>query len=175
VACALLSLGQTLRRFLYVAAVALWLGGFTFYAAFVIPAGTKVLGGHLRQGFITQRVTGRLNLIAPIALGILLWNAVAMWPAQRRFGRWCLAASWAVMAIIQVGLLVMHPMLDRLLEPRDRSIADGPQFDLLHRTYLISSTVQWSAGILFVWCMEAMRHGTNVSRRATDQSGKVSD
>jgi hypothetical protein len=146
---------RTLRQFLYVAAVALWLGGFTFYAAFVIPAGHQVLGGHLRQGFITQRVTGELNAIATVALAILLWNAAALWPTQSRAIRISLATSWVAMALIQIGLFVMHHMLDRLLDPGARAITDVPRFDVLHRLYLISSTAQWASGVLFVWCAAA--------------------
>lgn len=146
---------STVRRFLYVAAVALWLGGFTFYGAVVIPIGMRVLGSHLRQGFITQQVTARLNWIALAALPLLFWNMAAVWPARRRVTRACLASTWAIMALIQVGLIALHPMLDRLLDPRARSILDEGRFDLLHRIYLAASTVQWAAGVVHVWCVAA--------------------
>src|SRR5260370_29138158 len=44
----------TVRRFLFFAAVAFWLGGFSFYGGVVIEVGSRVLGSHLKQGFITQ-------------------------------------------------------------------------------------------------------------------------
>jgi hypothetical protein len=61
----------TRRRFLAFAAVAFWLGGFTFYAGVVIPVGIRVLGGHVRQGFITQQVTQWINVAALCAIPIL--------------------------------------------------------------------------------------------------------
>jgi hypothetical protein len=67
----------TLRRFLFVAAVAFWIGGFTFYGSIVIPTGIQVLHGHVKQGFITQQVTNWLNLSGVIGLPILLWNTLA--------------------------------------------------------------------------------------------------
>ena len=36
-------------RFLVLAAFAFWVGGFTFYAAVVVPTGTEVLGGAAEQ------------------------------------------------------------------------------------------------------------------------------
>ena len=43
-----------LRRFLVLIALFFWQGGFTFYAAVVVPVGQQVLHSHLRQGFVTQ-------------------------------------------------------------------------------------------------------------------------
>ena len=48
-----------LRRFLVVQALLLWQGGFLFYAAFVVPAGTEVLGSAAAQGAITVRATAK--------------------------------------------------------------------------------------------------------------------
>jgi hypothetical protein len=150
---------STVREFLYVAAVAVWLGGFTFYGAVVIPVGMKVLGGHVRQGFITQRVTGQLNWIGVVALAILLWQAAVIWPMRGRLARWGLALSMVMMIVIQAGLFVMHPMLDQLLDTDARVILDEPRFRGLHRYYLMASTVQWGAGLLFVWCAATAGHG----------------
>ena len=52
-----------LRRFLVLAALMFWQGGFTFYAAVVIKVGQDVLGSHRRQGFVTRRVAQYLNLL----------------------------------------------------------------------------------------------------------------
>jgi len=145
----------TVRRFLFVQAVAFWIGGFTFYGSVVIPIGIKVLGGHVRQGFITQQVTGWLNLAGLVALPILLWNALAVWSTRGRWVRWTLAATWGFMAAVQVELFLLHPALDRLLDQQAREILDYDRFDMLHRIYLISSSVQWAAGILHVWCAVA--------------------
>ena len=44
---------------------AIWWGGLSFYALFVVPIGTEIVGG-FEQGFITQRVTNWLNAIGVI-------------------------------------------------------------------------------------------------------------
>ncbi len=147
----------TLRRFLFIAAVGLWLGGFTFYGAFVIPVGTSVLGGHVRQGFVTQQVTDSLNSVGSVAICVIFWNAAAVWRARSGWVRFGLAATGALMALTQVQLLIMHPMLDRLLDPAARAIIDRHRFDALHRIYLIGASVQWAAGVAHVWCAVAER------------------
>lgn len=149
----------TVRRFLFTAAVAFWLGGFTFYGAIVIPAGMKVLGGHLRQGFITQQVTQSLNLAGAVALPIMLWNTIAIWPARSWLARLLLATTWVVMTLVQTGLFVLHPYLDRLLDLHARTILDYDRFDELHRIYLMGATVQWGAGMIHVWCALAAPRG----------------
>ncbi|HWE96514.1 MAG TPA: hypothetical protein VG269_21310 [Tepidisphaeraceae bacterium] len=117
----------------------------------------KVLGGHVRQGFITQQVTGWLNLSGTVALPILLWNTLAIWSARGPWARWTLSATLAMMAVVQVELVLRHPALDRLLDQQAREVLDYDRFDMLHRLYLMSSTVQWGAGLLHVWCAVAGR------------------
>lgn len=145
----------TLRRFLFVSVVAFWLGGFTFYSGVVIHVGHRVLGSALRQGFVTQRVTEWLNLAGVVALAVMFWNALALWPAKGRLTRSLLAATWLGMAAIQVGLFALHPVMDRLLDPQVREVLDYERFDLLHRVYLLSASAQWAAGVLHVWCAVA--------------------
>ncbi len=65
-----------LRRFLVLLALFFWQGGFTFYAAVVVPIGQHVFG-HLRQGFVTRQVTVYLNLAGAVALLILVWDLFA--------------------------------------------------------------------------------------------------
>ena len=45
------------RRLLLLIGLMFWQGGFLFYAAVVVPVGTRVLGSETEQGFITQSVT----------------------------------------------------------------------------------------------------------------------
>jgi len=142
----------TVRRFLFTAAVAFWLGGFTFYGSIVIPAGMKVLGGHVKQGFVTQEVTNWLNLAGAVALPVMLWNTIAIWRARGQFLRFTLAATWLAMAAVLVELFVLHPYLDRLLDAHSKTILDYDRFDDLHRVYLLSATAQWGAGAVHVWC-----------------------
>ena len=74
-----------LRRFLVLIALFFWQGGFTFYAAVVVPVGQQVLHSHLRQGFVTQQVTNYLNLTGAIALVPLAWEAAVPGdPSPRR-------------------------------------------------------------------------------------------
>jgi len=146
----------TIRRFLVIAAVAFWLGGFTFYASVAIPVGMKILGSHLRQGFITQQVTQWLNLTALFALAILAWNALAVWGQTNKPLRFTLAGSLILMIAIQLELFGLHPCLDRLLDTQSRQIINDERFDALHRIYLVSSTVQWCSGVLHVLCIAAV-------------------
>ena len=76
------------RRFLVLAALMFWQGGFTFYAAVVVPIGTAQLGGATEQGFITRHVAWYLNLVGAVALGFLFmlsgpwWKVPAPWTAH---------------------------------------------------------------------------------------------
>ncbi len=143
----------TLRRFLVFAAISFWLGGFTFYASVVVPIGMKVLGSHLKQGFITQEVSHWLNVAGVGAILILGWNTHVL--SKRAGGaiRFLLVATLAIIALIQIELFVLHPFLDRLLDVTRHRVTDPETFDLLHRIYLLSATVQWGAGMVHVLCV----------------------
>jgi hypothetical protein len=145
-----------IRRFLFIAAVAFWLGGFTFYTSVVIPVGTRTLGS-VRQGFITQQVTGWLNVAGAIALPLMFWNMAAVWRAASRPLRFALVATWVLMAVVEVELFALHPAMDRLLDIRAKHVLDYGRFDHLHYIYLMSSTFQWAAGLIHVWCTGAGR------------------
>jgi hypothetical protein len=130
------------RRGLTLAAFAVWLGGFTFYALVVVPVGTKVLGGRVAQGFVTQAVTVHLNLVALTALAALAWNAFAL--RKRR----PIVGTWVVMLAAQVVLFALHPNLDRLLDPATRTVIDHARFYAIHRVYLLVTGAQWIAGVV---------------------------
>src|SRR5437764_12169532 len=91
------------RRFLVILALGFWLGGFTFYAGVVIHIGHRVFGSARETGFLTQQVTGWLNLSGVLALGILFWNALAAgWNLRvhrLKIGLWL---TWGLMAAVQV-------------------------------------------------------------------------
>src|SRR5947209_1507439 len=108
---------KVLRRFIVLAALMFWQGGFTFYAAVVVPVGQSVLGSHRRQGMITRVVTDYLNLTGAAALVPLAWDAAVAAGGLRR-GRWL---AWAVMAAAQAALVVLHGQLNQLLDP-DRAV-----------------------------------------------------
>lgn len=147
----------TVRRFLFVIAVAFWIGGFMFYGGVVIDVGATVLGSHLKQGFVTQQVTNRLNVAGIVALPIILWNAVATRKHRGRVVRFLLFATWVVMAAVQIELLALHPCMDRLLDAKARMILDDDRFYSFHIAYLTSSTVLWAAGMIHVWCVVSGR------------------
>ena len=138
------------RRFLVIAAIAFWLGGFPFYSGVAIPMGVQVLGGHRTVGFITERVTNWLNVAGVVTLAILLWNIMAVRPSAGKLLRITLLVTWLLMLAIEVELIVLHPVMDRLLVPHAREILDEDRFELFHHVYLISSSVQWFFGVVHV-------------------------
>ena len=143
-----------LRRFLVIAAISFWLGGFTFYASVAVPIGADVLGSHRIQGFITQQVTNWLNVAGACALPILFWNAIVSSRGQSRLLRFIAIATLIAMSLIEIELLILHPVLDRLLvSSPHRAILNDDRFDFLHRVYLFSTTAQWFIGLLHVWCV----------------------
>ena len=138
---------NSVRRFLTTLALALWWGGFTFYALVVIPTAQKVLHSHVKVGFITQQVTGWLNWCGVAALVFLLWHLLTEqgWSPRARRVFWI---SWLVMLAAQISLFILHPRLDALLDFSAREILDEPRFYFLHRVYLCVSTGQWLAGVV---------------------------
>lgn len=132
-------------RFLSVAALAFWMGGFTFYALVVIPAGNRLLGS-IEQGLVTQQVTQWMNLSGVLALAILL-------PGARRT-RW-LVGTWFVMAAALAMLFALHPRLDSLIDGSQRAVTDETRFYRWHQAYLAAVTIQWSAAVVHLWSMTA--------------------
>ena len=135
------------RRVLTAMTFSLWFGGFTFYAAVVIPVGRRVLGGDTPQGFITEQVSDRLNVLALVTCLVLYWNTRAVPPASRRL-RTAMLVTWAVFALSLVALMLLHPMLDAMLDQSTRSIPQPATFYSAHRVYLIVATVQWLASAI---------------------------
>lgn len=142
------------RRLLVIAVIAWWLGGFTFYAGVAVPVGMQVLGSHRTVGFVTERVTNWLNVGGVVALFILFGNTVISWRISGKWVRNTLIITWPLMAAIEVELILLHPVMDRLLTAHPyRMILDEDRFEFLHHVYLISSSVQWGIGLLHVWCI----------------------
>lgn len=139
-----------LRRFLAIQALMLWQGGFLFYAAFVVPVGTRVLGSAEGQGAITARVTESLNLVGSAALALLLWELSAAWSGPRRHLR---AACWLLMALGQAALFHLHRELAGLMDSARLHVANREAFYPMHQAYLIISTMQWVLAVIFAWQM----------------------
>lgn len=135
-----------LRRFLLLAALSFWLGGFTFYATVVVPMGEKVLGSSIDQGFITQRVANYLNLAGAVALPLLFWDVAAVEKKSR-----LRAVSWLVMAASLVLLAGMHVYLDQFLDVETKNVMDHDRFYFAHEVYLTVCAVQWASGLAFLF------------------------
>jgi hypothetical protein len=141
-----------LRRFLVLAVLLFWQGGFVFYSAVVVPVGQETLTSGTTQGFITRQVTVYLNVAGGVALVPLLWDALAgdensRLRKQLRLFAWCgLAATLAV-------LVWMHPRLDEFLDADLHIIHDLKSFRPWHRWYLWTSTLQWALGVLYMALM----------------------
>jgi hypothetical protein len=143
---------RTLRRYLTLISLMFWLGGFTFYASIVVPIGMDVMkGSALRQGFITRRVATELNVTAAVALSVLLAEVFLTADSSRR--RWARLGLWSVMALCQVGLFIGHAYLDARLQVKGMIVLDSETFRTGHRVYLWTHTVQWGAGLVFIWLM----------------------
>jgi hypothetical protein len=136
-------------RFVVVQTLLLWQGGFLFYSAVVVPAGTELLG-RVGQGAITARVTDTLNLVGAVCIGLLaLELSLTRDPDSRRTTyRWW---GWGVAFVCQWLLLYFHLLLDAFMDADRRRVLLVPPFRLVHKMYLWTSTVQWVACLLLVW------------------------
>jgi len=137
-----------LRRFLVLASLFFWQGGFTFYSAVVVSVGQEVLGSHREQGFITRRVTNYLNVAGALSLVPLAWDA-GVPRNQGRWGRRVRWAAWCGMALALGVLVWLHGHLDALLDPEVHEILDRGAFRTAHRWYLNVSTFQWGLALLY--------------------------
>jgi hypothetical protein len=127
-------------KYLKIIVLSIWWGGFTFYAAIVIPVGMKVLGSHTEMGFITQQVTIYINffsLISFIFYGYCLKNEA--------FTEKKLVEEIIVISLIgfQLLLFLLHHYQTDLLNFENHKIINRDNFYLLHRIYLIVETLIW--------------------------------
>ncbi|MFO0892997.1 MAG: hypothetical protein U0790_28160 [Isosphaeraceae bacterium] len=137
-------------RALQVWCLAIWLGGFTFYSAVVIPGLHEQLGGPMETGLVTQQVTNYLNLIGLVTIVI---GAVGL-AGERIAGADRRASSLPAILLLGltsgclVALYWLHHLLDQKL---DAGTLTG--FYTLHRVYLWVSVLQWLAnlGLLACW------------------------
>jgi hypothetical protein len=133
------------RRFLVQLALIVWVGGFTFYGAVVVPVGRHEFGGEFAR--VTRLVTLALNVTGAVALVPCLWDVVRCGDASvRRQGvRW---VAWAGLALTLAVLFWLHRLLSlHLLAGLPSS---DPVFRAAHRAYLIVGTLQWLCGLIFL-------------------------
>lgn len=150
---------KTLHHLILLALFATWFGGFTFYTAIVVPIGTDVLGSSRTQGFVTQQVTDKLNLIGgPTILMMLIDLIYFRRTRSRKMNLWFTATLTGI-AVLWFVLLIVHPMLDAMLQPEHEHVLDDAKFYSLHRVYLWTSTIQW----LLCWVWLALYVSGNIS------------
>jgi len=139
-----------LVRFLGRVTLALWLGGFTFYAAFVVPDLHENLGG-METGEISRRVAPFLYAIGGAALALRWLEALtdqgqrAGWPGKTRIG----------LLVVNSLLLSTLVVMQRSMGTRLDSGGNLTEFRSLHEVYLTVWTVQWLA-ILGLMAIDAI-------------------
>ncbi len=138
-----------IHRTLLIASFAIWFGGFGFYAAIVVPAGTEVLGSSHAQGMITRKVTESMNVFCAIAVAMMLIESVVAWRRSRISDRAILSGLALGILALLIALFVLHPIMNQMIDSKTEVIHDRKQFYSLHRSYLWLSTVQWAAG--WIW------------------------
>jgi hypothetical protein len=128
----------------------LWWGGFTFYAAFVVPTGMNVLGSHVLMGFITEQVSIKLNIVCAIAILFVLIYLRVNWKLMPRKSLRLILYNIVGMMVLLAALTVLHVYMKGLMDFGNRKLVDEPHFYLLHRIYLLVSTVMWIQGIIHI-------------------------
>jgi hypothetical protein len=141
-----------LRRFLVLVALMFWQGGFTFYAAVVVPAGHAVLRPSFHQAFVTRLVSLYLNVAGALALVLLAWDTASTSDpcARRRRWRW---AAWLGMVVALAVLVWLYPRLDGHMDTENLRILDPDGLGPIHRVYLWVSTAQWACGVIYAVLM----------------------
>ena len=136
----------TIRRVLAMLLLALWWGGFSFYAGRVVFIGHEILRSKIRQGFITERVTTELNWLGIAALAVVAWELIASSRSRQR-ATWI---SWILALVATLALILLHTKLAGMLDFTARQVADDENFYGWHRIYLVTATVQWLAGAVLL-------------------------
>jgi len=134
-------------QYLAVGAVAMWLGGFTFYASVVIDIGADVVG-HFDQGYITQRATRALDTIAAV---MLVFVAIDIWLHRKHLARSIMGLrllAFVIMLISVILLFVLHDKLDALIDPQMMKRPPRELFRPLHSHYRKAVTFLWCAAVV---------------------------
>lgn len=143
------------RRFLVLAVLLFWQGGFLFYSSVVVPVGQDLLrAGHsaVSQGFITRQVTIYLNLAGAVAALPLLVDILAG-QEKARWRRLLRLMLWAGLVGTLALLVWMHPRVDDFLNTEFHVVEDMKSFRRWHRAYLWTTTVQWALGVVYMAVM----------------------
>jgi hypothetical protein len=135
---------KSVLRYLTVALLALWIGGFTLYATVVVRAGEAVIGG-LKQGYVTQRVTDSINVIAIVCIVFVVIDLIVYRP---HLDRWTFRARLAGVLVLIASLTLLylfHGRMDALLDVETFKRPDRGAFRPLHQVYQLTATFMWLA------------------------------
>jgi hypothetical protein len=145
---------RILVRFVSVLVLIIWVGGFTFYGAAVIPILHRMFDS-AQAGRVTALATDVLNRVGGVTVG-LWWLLVLL---ERASGaRWYRLVRLGLLSTstIMLGVLVwLHAVMDQHLAATGLA-----RFYPLHRAYLIVSTVHWFVNVSIVWVSLALWDGT---------------
>ncbi len=145
---------------LWLLTFALWFGGFTFYAALVVPVANSIMPDAVPFGFVTQKVTHGINALHGAFLIVATWEIVSQYRLvnQRKWQLHLLALAIIVSAAALVCLLLIRLRLDAMMNGTTFEInePEGGSFYGTHAMYLNLSTLTWLLGIAqligFVFC-----------------------
>lgn len=132
-------------RGLAIVVCAVWWGGLTFYAIVVVPLGTDLFGS-VEQGFLTQRVTVRLNVLGTLTAVVLVAEVVRSTSRRKR-----LLLTASLFLVLQASLWIMHARLSGLMDFSTLSVATDAGFYDEHRIYLCLTAAQWLIALWHVW------------------------
>lgn len=114
-----------------------WWGGLSFYAMFVVPIGTELIGSS-EQGAITQQVTRWHN-------GIFCVFLILCWIEALRRRQTQLMVCGSLLSVTLVGLFYWHQRLTSLMSQQH---SDAQAFYREHAMYLWMTTIEWGVGLL---------------------------
>jgi hypothetical protein len=140
------ALPRAIAQYICVLSVVLWLGSFSVYSAFIVRVGAKVVGG-LEQGYVTQKVTDGLNVLAAVMLVCLAIDILLHRKYIAKLLLGLRGLSLITIAISLVLLLYFHNQLDALLDPETLDKPIHAKFSPLHQNYQMTITFMWCACI----------------------------
>jgi Domain of unknown function (DUF4149) len=158
-------------RFLCSLTLAIWVGGFTFYGAAVIPILHDEIDS-FQAGGITRRVTNVLNAVGVATLAV--WSLAAWFErsVESALVRRVRLGLLATTLVLLLFLMILHGIMDERLEAGSLR-----GFYRLHRVYLIASTAQWLANLGLMAISPILRGASQTSplellREDRDRSGR---
>ncbi len=123
---------------------AMWWGGLSFYALFVVPIATEQIGS-ASQGFITQQVTLWHNGLTGAFLLCLGIESIR----RHTYFLWSVTLG---LGLIEAALIYWHRHLTLAMDFEEQSVPSG--FYGEHAIYLWLTAAEWLIGLClaFWWC-----------------------